>query len=62
MGTQSNGTIELVAEGSAQKVVWTDQGDLGMNPVFRWFGLFIEKIIAPDFERGLANIKKLVEK
>jgi hypothetical protein len=62
MGTQSSGAIELVPEGGGQKVVWTDQGDFGMNPMFRWFGLFIEKIIAPDFERGLANIKKLVEK
>jgi hypothetical protein len=62
MGTHSTGAIELVPEGGGQKVVWTDQGDLGMNPMFRWFGLFIEKIIAPDFERGLANIKKLVEK
>jgi hypothetical protein len=62
MGTQSTGSIELVPEGTGQKVVWLDQGDLGMNPLNRWFGLFLEKLIAPDFERGLTNIKKLVEK
>lgn len=61
-GTQSTGSLELVPDGTGQKVVWLDQGDLGMNPLNRWFGLFIEKLIAPDFERGLANIKKLVEK
>jgi hypothetical protein len=32
-----------------------------MNPLFRWFGLFIEKMIGPDFEKGLANMKKLAE-
>lgn len=62
MGTQSTGAIELVPEGAGHKVVWTDAGDLGMNPLNRWFGLFLEKLIAPDFERGLANVKKIVEK
>jgi len=62
MGTSSKGSMELVPDGGATRVVWVDAGDLGMNPLNRWFGLFLEKIIAPDFERGLANIKKLVEK
>lgn len=61
-GTQSTGTIELLAEGAAQKVVWADVGDMGMNPVNRWFCLFLDKLIGPDFDRGLSNIKKLVEK
>jgi len=63
MGTQSNGAIELLAGTGGVKVVWTDTGDLGMNPIMRWFGLFLDKsIIGPDFERGLANLKRLVEK
>jgi hypothetical protein len=62
MGTQSTGSLELVPQGGATQVVWVDAGDLGMNPLNRWFGLFLEKLIGPDFERGLANIKKLVEK
>jgi hypothetical protein len=62
MGTQSTGMIEVVPEGAGQKVIWSDAGDLGMNPLNRWVGLFLEKIVAPDFERGLANVKQLVEK
>ena len=62
MGTQSTGSVELVASGAAQQVIWLDQGDLGMNPLNRWFGLFIDKLIGPDFERGLANLKRRVEK
>lgn len=62
MGTQSNGSIELVADAGGTRVVWVDAGDLGNNPVNRWFGMFIEKIVGPDFERGLVNLKKLVEK
>jgi len=51
-GFQSTGTMALSVEG----------GDLGMNPMNRWFGLFLDKLIGTDFERGLSNLKKLVEK
>jgi hypothetical protein len=61
-GTKSNGSVELVPDTAGTRVVWIDQGDLGMNPVMRWFGLFIEGMIGPDFEKGLANIKRIVEK
>ena len=62
MGTQSTGSIELRPQTGGIQVVWVDAGDLGMNPLNRWFGLFIEKLIGPDFERGLSNLKKLAEK
>lgn len=60
-GSKSQGYMELVPETAGTKVVWVDAGDLGMNPMSRWFGLFLEKIIAPDFERGLSNLSKKVE-
>lgn len=63
MGTQSDGAMELQTQTGGVKVIWTDGGDLGMNPMMRWVGLFLDKsIIGPDFERGLANLKKLLEK
>jgi hypothetical protein len=62
MGTQSTGSIELRPEGAGLRVVWVDAGDLGMNPINRWFGLFLDKLIGPDFERGLTNLRKLAEK
>jgi uncharacterized protein YndB with AHSA1/START domain len=61
MGTSSEGTMTLTSAAGGVQVVWSDGGSLGMNPLFRWFGLFIEKIIGPDFEKGLANLKKLAE-
>ncbi len=62
MGMQSNGSIELRTQVGGIQVVWVDAGDLGMSPLNRWFGLFLDKMIGPDFERGLANLKQLVEK
>jgi hypothetical protein len=61
MGTSSEGVLALTPAAGGVQVVWTDAGGLGMNPLFRWFGLFIEKMIGPDFEKGLANMKKLAE-
>lgn len=62
MGMSSVGSMEVTPSGSGVRVVWIDAGDLGMNPVNRWFGLFLDKIIGPDFERGLSNLKTIVEK
>lgn len=61
MGTSSTGTMELVPADGGVKVVWFDAGDLGMNPMFRWFGLFLDKMIGKDFERGLEKMKAIVE-
>lgn len=61
MGTTSKGTMVLQDAGPGLKVVWVDAGDLGMNPMFRWFGLFLDRMIGPDFEKGLANLKRLAE-
>ena len=62
MGMKSNGSMEVVAEAGGTRLIWADAGDLGMNPLNRWFGFFMDKLIGGDFERGLSNLKKLVEK
>ena len=61
-GMQSTGTFEVQPQAGGLRVVWADTGDLGMNPMNRWFGLFLDKFIGTDFATGLANLKKLVEK
>jgi hypothetical protein len=61
-GMTSTGVMELLPDAGGVKVVWSDGGDLGMNPTNRWFGLFLDGMIGPDFEKGLANMKKIVEK
>ena len=61
-GTTSSGALELAAEGSGTKVTWTMNGNMGSNPLFRWIALFGDKMVAPDFEAGLSNLKALAEK
>jgi effector-binding domain-containing protein len=41
---------------SGVKVTWYLQSDMGMNPIGKIFGLFMDKMIGPDFEKGLHNL------
>jgi carbon monoxide dehydrogenase subunit G len=52
-------TVDPAGEGA--RVTWGFDTDLGMNPVARYFGLALEGMIAPDFERGLAKLKEVAE-
>jgi uncharacterized protein YndB with AHSA1/START domain len=61
-GTTSSGDITLAPEGSGTRVVWTMNGDMGANPLFRWFALFADSMVGKDFESGLANLKAVAEK
>lgn len=53
---QPTQAISAVAVDGATRVTWTMQMDLGINPIFRVMGLFMDSMIGPNFELGLANI------
>ncbi|MFN3861683.1 MAG: SRPBCC family protein [Roseateles sp.] len=61
-GTTSTGELRLEPNGGGTQVTWTMNGDMGANPVYRWMGLFMDKMVGPDFDAGLANLKALAEK
>lgn len=49
-------------DSTSTHLVWTFDTDHGLNPISRWFGLMFEKLIAPDYEKGLATLKANLEK
>jgi uncharacterized protein YndB with AHSA1/START domain len=57
----SRGSFRLEPTDAGVRVIWTDSGDLGLNPVYRWFGLMLDQMVGADFEAGLARLKALVE-
>jgi uncharacterized protein YndB with AHSA1/START domain len=59
MGMQSRGVLMLAPAASGVRVTWTNEGEMVANPVNRWFGLFMDRLVGPDFDAGLANLKKL---
>ena len=58
---KSVGGISFEPSGNATEVTWADDGELGANPVSRYFGLVMDKMIGPDFEAGLQKLKQKVE-
>jgi uncharacterized protein YndB with AHSA1/START domain len=61
-GTTSTGELLIAADGSGSRVTWNIDGDMGANPLMRWFALGADKFIGQDFAAGLAGLKALAEK
>ena len=57
----STGSFILEPTSGGTKVTWTIEGDLGFSPISRYFGLCMDGMMGPDFETGLANLKRKVE-
>jgi len=51
----------LVKDGDGTKFTWTFDGDMGSSPIGGWFGLMMDGMLGPDYEKGLAKLKKLAE-
>ncbi|MBU2651943.1 MAG: GyrI-like domain-containing protein [Bacteroidetes bacterium] len=58
---RSQGSMFLEPEEEGYRVTWTDEGDLGYNPITRYMGLMIDGMMGPDFEKGLNKLKEVAE-
>jgi hypothetical protein len=52
-------TIEAAPTAKGSRVTWTVTSDMGFNPVFRIFGLFMDRMLGKTYELGLKNIAAL---
>jgi uncharacterized protein YndB with AHSA1/START domain len=59
---RSNGALTLEPSGTATRVTWAISGDVGGNPVKHYLAVMMDRMVGPDFEGGLANLKALAEK
>ncbi|HTN49809.1 MAG TPA: SRPBCC family protein [Burkholderiaceae bacterium] len=62
MGMNSRGVLTLAPDGDGTRVTWTNEGDMGSNPLNRYFGLMMDSMVGPDFDAGLKNLKALAER
>lgn len=60
MGT-ANAAFTLAATADGTELTWGFVTDLGYNPMARYMGLMMDRMLGPDYEQGLNNIKALVE-
>jgi len=48
-------------EGDDWVVTWTAEGELGYNPLYRYYGLMIDSDLGADYEKGLQQLKEFCE-
>ncbi|MEO0635728.1 MAG: SRPBCC family protein [Pseudomonadota bacterium] len=62
LGAKGKPVQTIKAEPNANggsKVTWTVTSDMGFNPVFRIFGLFMDKMLGKTYELGLKNMQAI---
>lgn len=59
---EAQASIILTPAGRGTEVTWDFDTDLGMNPVTRWLGLFVDGWVGKDYETGLERLKALAER
>ena len=63
LNMKSEGELILEpASQSATRLTWTNRGDVGRNPLQRYLAVSMDRLVGPDFEGGLANLKQLAER
>jgi hypothetical protein len=58
---QATGKFQLEKDAGGTQVVWSMDTDMGRNPIGKFFGLLMDRMIGRDFERGLNNLKTVCE-
>ena len=60
-GGDFSATYAIVPAAEGTRLTWAFDGDYGASLLGRYFGLLSERMIGPDFEKGLARLKTLVD-
>lgn len=61
MGSKNLARYNLQPEGDGTRVIWTLESEFGASLLGRWFGLMLDGMVGPDYERGLVQLKAHVE-
>jgi uncharacterized protein YndB with AHSA1/START domain len=59
---RSSGELAIASANGHTRVTWTNKGDVGGNPLKHYLAAAMDRLVGPDFEQGLANLKALAEK
>lgn len=52
---------DLAEQDGKTVVTWGLKADMGSGPIGRWMGLMMDSWVGADYERGLENLKGLIE-
>ena len=54
-------SYDLSQEGDITTITWGLKADMGAGAMGRWMGLMMDDWVGADYERGLSNLKALIE-
>ncbi|MBN8486567.1 MAG: SRPBCC family protein [Burkholderiales bacterium] len=57
----TQGELRFEPRDGGTRVSWLMDGRMGANPLMRWMGLLMDRLVGPDFEAGLNQLKPLAE-
>lgn len=57
----SEASFVMKEQKEGTQMTWTMDSDVGYNPVGRWFGVFMDMLLGPMYDKGLAKLKKVTE-
>ncbi|UTW45857.1 SRPBCC family protein [bacterium SCSIO 12696] len=57
----ANANYRITSTGELTSITWSFDTDHGWNLLSRGFGLMMDGMLGPDYETGLANLKRVVE-
>ncbi len=58
---KANAELRLVPEGQGTNVTWAFDMEFGFNLLGRYFGLLLDRVLGPYYEKGLGNLKVVAE-
>ena len=58
----ANATLTIEPQGDASKVTWSFDASFEDDYFGRYFGALLDGLLGPDYERGLAKLKTVVER
>ncbi len=58
----STGEMRFDVQADGTKVTWTNAGRFGNNPLMHYMAAMMNRMVGPDFEAGLANLKAIAER
>jgi uncharacterized protein YndB with AHSA1/START domain len=61
-GMRSTGEFRIEPGAGGTRVTWSSAGDVGTNPLRHYLAAAMDRLVGPDFDAGLANLKALAEK
>ena len=61
MDNPTTSTISLVPDGTGTRITWTLDTDFSGSLIGRYFGLALDRMVGPDYEKGLAQLQAVAE-